>query len=414
MARILCLTSNYPRWEGDSTTPFVLHLAQDLIRLGWEVDVLAPHAPGARRREVLRGVPVERFRYLWPERAQTVCYRGGALVNLRKNPLNKLKLPALVGAELVAAARRALVRPYDLVHSHWILPQGFVGAAVARLKPLPHVVTVHGGDVFGLRGALLEGIKRGVLRRAAAVTVNSSCTESEVRRIAPDLRCLARIPMGVDTAPADPDRLARAAELRGSLRSGAGPLLLFVGRMVDEKGLADLLHAVALLAPTLPDTRLLAVGEGQDRPALERLARDLGIAGRTRFAGWVDAAEVPTYLAAADIFVGPSRRGPDGWMEAQGLTFAEAMAAGTPVVATRHGGIVDTVIDGETGLLVAERAPDRIAAAVRRLYAEPELGRRLAERGRALVRERFSRPACAGAFSRLFASLLPPQGRPQP
>ena len=78
--RILCLTSNFPRWEGDSTTPFVLHLAQDLQALGWRVDVLAPHAPGAAVRETLGGVRVERFRYLWPERLETVCYRGGALI----------------------------------------------------------------------------------------------------------------------------------------------------------------------------------------------------------------------------------------------------------------------------------------------------------------------------------------------
>src|SRR5688572_3816919 len=97
--RVLLVTSNYPRWAGDATTPFVLHLARDLRSLGWDVLVLAPHAPGAARAEVLDGVAVERFRYLLPERLQTVCYNGGSLGNLRRNPSNFLKLPLLVGRE---------------------------------------------------------------------------------------------------------------------------------------------------------------------------------------------------------------------------------------------------------------------------------------------------------------------------
>lgn len=87
--RILVVTSNFPRWQGDSTTPFVLHLAQDLQNLGWHVDVLAPHSPGSARREVIEGVTAERFRYLWPTRLQTVCYQGGALINLRLSPRSK-------------------------------------------------------------------------------------------------------------------------------------------------------------------------------------------------------------------------------------------------------------------------------------------------------------------------------------
>jgi len=83
--KILCLTSNLPRWQGDSTTPFVLNLARDLQRIGWQVDILAPHAPGCAKRETLRGVNIQRFQYLWPETQQTVCYQGGALINLRRN-----------------------------------------------------------------------------------------------------------------------------------------------------------------------------------------------------------------------------------------------------------------------------------------------------------------------------------------
>ena len=71
--RVLFVTSNFPRWQGDSTTPFVLHLAQDLSALGWSIDVLAPHAPGAAFEETMGALRVERFPYLWPAALQTVC-----------------------------------------------------------------------------------------------------------------------------------------------------------------------------------------------------------------------------------------------------------------------------------------------------------------------------------------------------
>ena len=101
--RLLVVTSNYPRWAGDSTTPFVLDLTRELGERGWAADVLAPHAPGAARDEDLGGIPVHRFRYLLPESAQTVCYQGGALVNLRQEQ------PFILGLASDEAAARALL-----------------------------------------------------------------------------------------------------------------------------------------------------------------------------------------------------------------------------------------------------------------------------------------------------------------
>ena len=174
--RVLFLASTFPRWEGDSSAPFVLNLAQDLRALDWRVDVLVPHAPGALRHEEIGGVRVDRFRYLWPETLQTVCYGGGALANLRHDRKNLLKLPALVAAQAVAAMARLAGGRYDLLHSHWILPQGFTGTLAARPLGIPHITTVHGGDVFALQGRILAGFKRFALAGAEAVTVNSSAT----------------------------------------------------------------------------------------------------------------------------------------------------------------------------------------------------------------------------------------------
>ena len=409
LGRILCVTSNLPRWAGDSTTPFVLNLAEDLQDLGWEIDLLAPHASGAALEERLRGVHIERFRYFWPDSQQSVCYQGGALVNLRKKKLNYLKLPALLGAEFVAVARRLSRQPYDIVHSHWILPQGFVAMLARGFRRVPHVVTVHGGDVFGLRGMALEWAKAVALRSADAVTVNSHYTAQAVDRLVTGLKSTHRIPMGVATRKFDPELIGRAQQIREKYRTGAGPLVLFVGRIVDEKGVDDLLRATALVRHDCPDLRVLVVGEGQDRPDMEKLAKSLNIADRVDFTGWVDPSEIDAYFSAADIFVAPSRRAVDGWVEAQGLTVLEAMMARVPVVATRLGGVTDSVIHEETGLLVDERSPQQLADAICRLIADPRLAKSMVEHAYARTFDNFSRSKSATAFSELFLRLMSAQ-----
>ncbi len=404
LGRVLLSTSNFPRWDGDSTTPFILNLAQDLQDLGWRVDVLAPHAPGARVHEILCDLQVERFRYLWPPRLQSLCYQGGALINLRRNRLRALQLPSFVMAQWFAMLRRLATGRYDLLHSHWILPQGFTGVLAAKSLGVPHVLTVHGGDAFALRGRALTAFKRFAVHWADAVTVNSSATEAAVTGIAPGTRELHRIPMGVSVQPAAAS--SEAAVLRARYRRGDGPLLVFVGRVVEEKGVGDLIRAVSRLAPERPDITALIVGEGQDRTTMEALARDAGVADRVAFTGWVEPDKVPGYLAAADIFVGPSRQAPDGWIEGQGLTFLEAMLSRKPVIATRIGGIVDAVRHEETGLLVDPAAPQEIAAAVERLVADPGMADRLCDAGADLVRRGFTRNASAKAFSDLFQTLV--------
>jgi phosphatidylinositol alpha-1,6-mannosyltransferase len=402
--RALFVTSNFPRWLGDSTTPFVLDLARDLKDLGWEIDVLAPHAPGARRREVMEGVRVERFRYLWPESLETVCYGGGALINLRDQPSNLLKLPFLVGAELLETLERARSRRYRVIHSHWILPQGFVGSIAAKANRIPHIVTVHGGDIFALRGSVLNAFKRFSLHQADAVTVNSSTTRAAVAKVAPRVKEMHQIPMGVGTDADPPTDLV--SEIRGRFRRGNGPLIVFAGRMVPEKGVEDLIRAVALLVPRTPDVSVMLLGEGQHRSRMMSLATDLGFADRIHFLGWVPPADVAAHLAAGDVFVAPSRRARNGWMEAQGLSLVEAMSVALPVIATRTGGIGDAVKEGQTGLLVPERSPPAIAAAVERLSRDRELTERLGQGAQQLARGRYSRKEVALRFSRLFDDVI--------
>lgn len=403
--RILCVTSNLPRWVGDATTPFVLHLAQDLQALGWQVDLLAPHAPGAATRELLDGVPVERFRYLWPERQQSVCYQGGALINLRRRPLNYLKLPALVIAQWQAVARRLASRSYDILHSHWILPQGFVGRLAGWRTAVPHVITAHGGDVFGLGAAPWRAAKRWAIAGADALTVNSSVTEAAVRAWGDTTTPVHRIPMGVAMQTPTPMQQAQAQQIRARACPQGESLLLFTGRLVEEKGVADLLQAMAWLHGQGKAVRLLILGEGQDRGAFERLASALGLAKQVCFTGWIESAQLSAYRCAADVLIAPSRTAANGWVEAQGLSVLEAMADGLAVIATASGGVIDVVEHDKTGVLVPEGDPLALAQHIDRLLMAPQWRAQLTQNARARIECAFSRQASARAFAALFTRL---------
>jgi glycosyltransferase involved in cell wall biosynthesis len=391
MPRVLFVTSSFPRWHGDSTTPFILHLAEDLTSLGWQVTLLAPHAEGARRHEHVGAIEVHRFRYFWPVRAQSICYGGGALANLRRSPLDAVKLPALVAAEWWAAMR--LFGSVDLVHSHWILPQG---VAVAMTPARRHVATVHGSDVFALQAKPFAIIKGWALRRASAVTANSSATKAKVSALTGSRVDAELIPMGVDIRQPDPDAVQR---IRARFGEG-GPLVVFLGRVVEEKGVLDVVHAFATVREQFPTARLSVVGRGVDSDTVSHLAASLGLNEAIDQPGWTDPSEVVNWFTAADVVVAPS------WFEAQGLAVMEAQAAGAAVVATNVGGIPDAVEDGSTGILVEPRDPEALAAAVISLLDDPARAAAIGQRAAEQATQRFSRNATALAFESLYNRVL--------
>jgi phosphatidyl-myo-inositol dimannoside synthase len=400
--KVLWLSSNGPRWPDDNSAPFILNLATDLRGLGWDIELLLPQAATLPDRDTIEGVPITRFHYAWPRRLERLCYGAGVLAHLRQHPADLALVPGFIAAQWLAVRARIAQGDIALLHAHWLLPQGLVGLEAARPRRIPVIATAHGGDLFALNGRLSVAGKQRVVRGADAVTVNSSATETVALRLGASPERLHRIPMGAAESTPDP---LRVGDLRRNLRRAAGPLLGFVGRLVAEKGIDDLLESVALLQARYRDITLVLVGDGPDRPRFEKRAIELGVAGRVVFVGAVPPGQVVDYLHAIDIFVGPSRRAPNGWVEAQGVVYVEAMLARRPVVATASGGIADLVTNGETGLLVAESSPRQITTAIERLLGDPSLAARLAETGRQRAQAGYTRATSAAAFSSLYSAV---------
>jgi len=392
--RVLVLASTFPRWSGDTEPPFVYNLCRSLED-DFDITVLAPHASGAQDVERMEGMTVHRFRYFWPARAQQLAY-GGMLPTLKRNPWLWLQVPFFLTAELIQAIRLIRSEKVDVVHAHWLVPQGLVAGIAGLLTRKPVVLTAHGGDVYGLRGGLASAVKRWALRRMTRVTAVSRDLARAIEELADGQPVpVDVISMGVDTR--------RFAGRRGAVKLRAklginGPMLLFVGRLAEKKGLGYLLDAMPAVLMRHPDATLVVVGDGPLRGELSMQAHDLGLVESVRFLGARRPEQLPEFYAAADVFAGPSIVAEGGDTESFGLVFAEAMACGCPVVASDVGGISDLVRHERTGLLVQQRNPEELALALCRLLDDKDLGRRLGRNARAHIRRHFSESVIAEQY----------------
>lgn len=163
--------------------------------------------------------------------------------------------------------------------------------------------------------------------------------------------------------------------------------IVFVGRLVEQKGVVDLLDAVALLPEPLRSTPITFVGGGPLEQRLREHAAALGL--DARFAGWQTPTEVAGWFNRARVFVGPSRPAGTGGAEAFGLVFLEAALAATPTIGTDMGGLPEAVDDGVTGILTPGRDVDALAGAIERVLGDDDLARRMGAAGRQRVLDRF-------------------------
>lgn len=400
MPKLLVLTSTLPRWAGDTEPRFVEYLSYELAR-SMQVTVLAPHCAGAAREEKFRSgeqeISVCRFRYFIPA-WQSLAYDGGILSRLRRNPLRVLLVPFFLVAQLFAIARLHRQHRFDAIHAHWIIPQGLVAASFRLLSrhPPPLLVTSHGGDLFALRGALLTGLKRWVLKRANKIAVVSEAMRPIAVELARDEGKVSVNSMGVDLrkvfSPGD----------HSIERSG----LVFVGRLVEKKGVSYLIEAMATLTKNDPDLQLTIIGDGPDRVALTQLVAILHLEKNVQFVGSVPNVDLPTHFRTAKIAVMPSVVAASGDQEGLGLVAVEAMGCGCAVVASDLPAVRDTVVDGETGLMARPADADDLARVLARLLRDDDKRRELADNGRRYALAHFDWRIIGDNYAALILGML--------
>lgn len=406
--RIGVLTHNYPRYAGDFSGVFVEALCAELARQGDDVTVWAPDDPAYTRPDT-GAVTLRRYCYAWPRHFQQLGYMRSMQSDMTLRLRNYVLSPLLFAAGIWRVywdARR--LRP-EILHAHWLLPNGFIAAVVGRLLHIPVVISVPGSDAqVAAANALFRAMARYSLNQAALVTANSA----ELRD--------AVIPLGVDPARfdlilygTDPNALrpndAGVADLRHRWLTDlhwtapSEPIIvLCVGRMVHKKGFDVLLRALAQPALARRPVVAVMVGNGDEQAAWQELARVLGVGHRVHWAGTVPIDEIGVWYNAADLLAMPSVSKP-----ADGLNVCvlDAMACGKPVVASTVAGNNLAVVQGETGFLVPEQDAPVLAKTIAVLAENAQLRAAFGAAGRARLERTLGWPPLARRYRAHFARL---------
>lgn len=401
--RILMLATSFPKWPGETTAPFIEEIAAGVAARGHAVTLLLPHHPELRRGAEVRGVRLRCFHYA-PHPALNIWgYAQSLLSDTQIKRRTLLAAPFAVSASLGAVlgelrAARATGRPYDLVQAHWVLPNGPPAALASSGTPL--VVSLHGSDIYlAERHWSLALAAAGAFRAATAVTACSGDLRARGVRLGAAPGRSHVIPYGVNTRQFRPDPGLRAAVRAELGLAPEVPLVLGLGRLVAKKGFNVLLDAWPAVLRAVPGATLLIAGYGDQRERLERQAAALGLGNSARFIGRLERERAAAYVAAADVFALPIvREGVDGLPN----VLLEAMGAGRAVVASRVAGVPDVVEDGVHGLVVPERDPAALAAAIVRLLADPDLARRLGAAARDRVERELTWERTAERFEAVF------------
>ena len=378
--RILFCNYEYPPLGGGGGV-INAQLAEELARRH-EVTVLTSRGLDLAREEVVNNVRIIRV---------PVFFRNLSAAANMPSMLAYLPMGITRGKRLLAD------EAFDVINTHFALPSGPVGAALARRARIPNVLSVHGGDLYDPskwssphRHALLRTWVRRLLRHADRVVAQSGNTRDNVHRYYDARLGVDLIPLGIK---APPPGVARREQY------GLGPehrLLVTVGRLVARKAVDRL---IALLDRLPGHVHLLIIGTGPQEDTLRRRAAETGLTARVHFLGQLAEEEKFSVLRMSDIYVSTSQH------EGFGLVFIEAMACGLPVVCYNHGGQTDFLEDGITGRLLDLNDETGFLEACRALDEDDDLRARTGRANLDRAREYFI-DRCAARYEQLFEEAI--------
>ena len=377
--RILHVLTAFPRAQGDVIVPWLVALLKRLQAEGHDVEVFTSAYRGGGN-DSFEGIPVHRFRYFFA-RWEDLTHDEATPDRMRRSLLYKILPLFYILGGLLGIRRLARRRQYDIIHVHWPVPHALFGWMATRSsRERPRLITTwYGVELRWVQSSLpwLRGFVRWALRISDSIVAISSYTAREIARF-------AKVPVEVI-----PYTLPFAeGESKARLPRSGGFQVLFVGRLVERKGVKHLIKAIALMPPEL-GARLVVIGDGPERAVLERGIGDSGLGSRVEFRGRVSDEELRATYASSDVLVLPSILDARGDTEGLGVVLLEAMSYGVPVVASDIGGITDIVEHNKSGLLVPPGDAAALAEALEQLARDASLARRLGSAGEQRVRSAF-------------------------
>jgi glycosyltransferase involved in cell wall biosynthesis len=372
--KVLIVATAFPRFTGDVITPWLVEIIKRLRDHGVEVSVITSSYRGLGN-QIIEGIPVYRFRYFLKD-YERLTHEETAVDRFQRGIFNKILSIFYIIAGAVAISRLVRKKRFDIVHVHWPFPHIIFGLLGRGFGNAGLVASFHGAEIRWLKKKFPFFINcfSWMINKADTVTTNSRHTARELTDIVK--RRIEIIPFGAAVKP----RPGSAMDKKE---------IIFVGRLVERKGVKYLIQAYHRIRDEIPH-RLIIIGDGPQRNALEELVQGLDLKDRVIFAGMIPTHDLEGYYKNCSFMVLPAVYDRKGDTEGLGVVLLEAMSYSKPVVASRIGGITDIVADQVNGILVPPEDCNALAAAIKTLAID-EVGReRMGREAKRIVDERFN------------------------
>ena len=391
MMKVLIVTTNLPRWQGDFRVPFILEAAKAVQRKGNQVRILTMHQPGSLEHEWIDGIEIFRIRYL-PEKHESLQKDAAGIPAAWDRGITaRLKLIPFFLALALAIPTNA--KGYNIIHANWSLA-GLAAVISKPLHRLPVITTVQGSDIYKVHDKpIIRNVIRFALKSCNKVIALSADLAKSTEALGIKKEKVIVIPNGInlDHFPLG-DQTNRLNQV------------IYVGSLIHRKGVMTLIQAVAKVHAQLPGLQLLVVGEGDQRAELEEKVRQLQLEDVVLMPGPKSQKDVSHLIRQSKLFVLPSIE------EGQGVVLVEALASGTPCVGSRVGGIPD-VITPDVGKIVEAQDVEGFACAIESYVNNDVIWRKASQNARERAEYEYDWNKLAEKIVAVYQSALDQDGR---
>jgi len=378
--KLLSLSTTYPESQNSSAPRFVHELNKELVNLGFDITAIVPHQRNFQTFLKMDSVNVRFFKYL-PEKFEM----SGSIPDEIKSFKGKIKLIIMTLFFFFSVFRICFSDRTYILHGNWAFPSGYIAYLISKLFNKKFIVTIHGSEIPLLEKlVLIKPIVISSLNSSYRVVTSNNFLKKKLIHLGvleEKIELIRPIPNFINHNLNQNE----LKEFRKRITEPSNKIILFVGRLTEVKGTEYLIKSFPKLKTK--NTHLIIVGDGVLLEPLKQLSKKLKIEKTVTFFGPANRTELAHFYQISDVFVMPSIIDSSGGTEGTGLVIPEAMKFGIPVVASKVGGISETIIHEENGLLVNQKDPTSIAEAIDRIISDDKLSSYLIKNSTKTVKE---------------------------
>lgn len=353
---VLMTTSSFFRDKEDDIFGggnFVFELAKGLSQDN-NIFILAPMSDISKKKDSILGITIYRFKQFFFNSVD-LAFGDGVLPNLRKNKFKVLMIPFFVLYQFIEIIKIVEKERIDIIHCHWLLPQGLLGAIYKRIfnKKIKLILTIHGDDLLAFNNWIFSKLKIFTISQCDEITVVSQNLKIRLNELVPS-RFVHILPMGTDTD------IFLILEKDKELLNNYGvnfKYIIFIGSFITRKGSLELINSMKYVVEKNPLVKLLLIGDGNLKNDMVKITKENKLEKNIEYVGFVPHHELPRYFSISDLFILPSRS------EGFGLVVAEALACGVKPIVSNLDCFRDFVTS-ETGVFLDSINPEDIAKAI--------------------------------------------------